>query len=92
MAATIALSTAATAAGAYFGSERRAKTNIVQVGTRSDGLNVYDFDYREGFGPSGRQRGVMREEVAELRPDALGPRNAEGVLTVNYAVLSDEGL
>lgn len=72
-------------------SERRVKHNIVPVSSRSDGLTVYDFDYRKGYGlANGRQRGVMRDEVAQLRPDALGP-TINGIGTVNYSVLGDEG-
>lgn len=64
-------------------SDRRAKTNIVRVGTLEDGLGVYDFDYVWG-GP--RQRGVMADEVAELRPWALGPVIG-GFASVNYGAL-----
>jgi hypothetical protein len=71
---------------AYLGkpSERRLKTNIEQVGTLSDGLNVYDFDYVWG-GP--RERGVMVDEVERLRPWALGPITPEGYRTVDYSKL-----
>lgn len=62
-------------------SDRRLKTNIQLIGTRSDGLNLYSFDL---FGqPS---VGVMADEVAIHRPDALGPI-VRGYSTVNYGVL-----
>jgi hypothetical protein len=75
-----------------FGSEPALKTNVVKVGEYPDGLGIYDFDYLpiEGriaeFMPSGRQRGVMADEVESLRPWALGPV-IEGYRTVNYGAL-----
>lgn len=67
---------------AIFASDRRLKTNIALVGQRPDGLNVYSYDYIWGE-PS---VGVMADEVAVLRPEALGPTIA-GFATVNYGVL-----
>lgn len=68
-------------------SEPRLKENIKYVGTRADGLDVYDFDYRRGFGlPEGRFRGVMADQVEKLRPDALGPK-INGYRTVDYGRL-----
>ena len=61
-------------------SDRRLKTNIVQVGTRSDGLGVYEFDYVWG---GGRQVGLMAQEVMRLYPEAVGER--DGYLTVDYS-------
>jgi len=75
---------AGSAMGAASGmfSDRRLKTNIKQVGTLSDGLGVYSYDYIWGE-PS---VGVMADEVAQLRPWALGaPVN--GFATVNYEAL-----
>jgi hypothetical protein len=46
-------------------SDRRLKTNIVHVDTLEDGLKVYEYDL---FGK--RQKGVMADEVKELRPEA----------------------
>lgn len=75
------LGTGAAAAGAV--SDRRLKVNIEKVGELRDGLGVYDFDY---VWPSERQRGVMADEVAELRPWALGAK-VEGYSTVHYGLL-----
>jgi hypothetical protein len=61
-------------------SDIRLKTNIVKVGERADGLNVYDFDYIWG---GERQRGLMAHEVADVYPDAVGVRN--GYLMVDYS-------
>lgn len=56
------------AAGAA-ASDRRLKVDIVKVGSFDDGLGVYDFSYRDD--PDGtRYRGVMADEVKELRPHA----------------------
>jgi hypothetical protein len=76
------------AASAY--SDRRLKMNVTPLGEwddRGDGLNRYSYFYKPDLGlPSGRQVGVMADEVAELRPWALGEvRN--GYATVNYDAL-----
>lgn len=70
--------TAASVAGAA--SDRRLKTNIEKVDTLTDGLGIYDFDY---IWPGERQRGVMADEVAKLRPWALGA-TVGGYATVHY--------
>lgn len=78
--------------GALLASDPRLKTNIEKVGEEPDGLGIYDYDYLpiEGqiadYMPPGRQRGVMADEVAELRPWALGPV-VDGYRTVNYGAL-----
>jgi hypothetical protein len=83
---------AGTALSAYAGSDIRLKANVEKVGEYPDGLGIYEWDYLpiEGriaaFMPEGRQRGVMADEVAELRPYALGPV-IEGYATVNYGAL-----
>ncbi len=64
----------AAAGGAAAASDRRLKTNIVKIGEMRDGLGVFDFDYRDPKHGAGRQRGVMADEVARLRPWALGPK------------------
>jgi len=63
-------------------SDRRLKTNIEQIGTLADGLGLYRWIYR--WGESGE--GVMADEVAQLRPWALGPVIG-GYATVNYGAL-----
>ncbi len=80
---------AAASAGsaALFASDRRLKENVERIGELSDGLGVYEYDYRSGFGlPEERQMGVMADEVELLRPWALGPV-VNGYATVNYAAL-----
>lgn len=64
-------------------SDRRLKTAIRKVGEFSDGLGIYTFRYH---GQKNRMRGVMADEVARLRPWALG-RTIAGYRTVNYGAL-----
>lgn len=87
------LQAAGAAAGAYAASDPALKHNVERLGSRPDGLGVYVFDYIDppsdeiaAFMPSGRHVGVMADEVAILRPDALGPV-IDGYQTVNYGVL-----
>ena len=64
-------------------SDRRLKTDIKRVGITDDGLPVYTYRYVMG-GPV--HMGVMADEVAARRPDALGVMT-EGFATVNYGEL-----
>ena len=64
-------------------SDRRLKEDIVKVGEMPDGLGVYRFRY---IGGVKRFVGVMADEVARLRPWALGPTLA-GFRTVNMGAL-----
>lgn len=64
-------------------SDRRLKTDIVKIGEEPDGLGIYRFRY---LGQLARVVGVMADEVAQLRPWALGRRVA-GYATVNYGAL-----
>jgi hypothetical protein len=73
--------------GASFFSDERLKRDIVRVGELGDGLPIVDFNYRDGLGlPEGRFRGVIAQDVARLRPHALGP-TVNGFKTVNYELL-----
>lgn len=81
---TIGAGLNAAGSAAMLFSDRRLKTDIQRVGTRSDGLGVYDYRYIWG-GPV--QRGVMADEVAVLRPDALG-EPVNGFARVNYEALA----
>lgn len=64
-------------------SDRRLKTDIEKIGEEADGLGIYAFRY---IGQLVRVVGVMAEEVARLRPWALG-RTIAGYATVNYGRL-----
>lgn len=69
---------------AIMASDRRLKKNIRKLFTRLDGLGVYLYQYIWGKW----HIGVMADEVAVLRPDALGP-SMGGFMTVNYGVLNN---
>lgn len=64
-------------------SDRRLKREIERVGQFPDGLGIYRYRYVMGVK---RVLGVMADEVAKLRPWALGPERA-GYTTVNYGAL-----
>jgi hypothetical protein len=70
-------------AASLFKSDRRAKEDIKQIGTRPDGLGVYEYTLKD---TGQRQIGVMADEVAALRPEALGPV-VDGYQTVRYGLL-----
>ena len=72
---------AATAAPAF--SDPRIKSNVKPIGQRPDGLGVYEYDNNL---TGQRETGVMADEVAKSRPDALGP-TVGGLATVDYAKL-----
>jgi hypothetical protein len=59
------------------------KKNVQYLFTRLDGLRVYLFKYLWNE----LAVGVMADEVAIHRPDALGPK-VLGFSTVNYGVLN----
>jgi len=61
-------------------SDRRLKDDIELIGRLDDGLGVYRYRYKWEDEP---RVGVMADEVAELRPEALGPV-IQGFATVYY--------
>lgn len=64
-------------------SDRRLKRDIELVEREADGLGIYSYRYVMS---AKRVLGVMADEVAKLRPWALGPERA-GYMTVNYGAL-----
>lgn len=64
-------------------SDRRLKRAVELVGREADGLGIYLCRY---VWSRTRRLMVMADEVAKLRPWALGPRRA-GFATVNYGAL-----
>jgi hypothetical protein len=64
-------------------SDRELKRDIEKIGERPDGLGVYKYRY---IGQDQERVGVMADEVAALRPDALGPVK-HGFATVDYEAL-----
>jgi hypothetical protein len=69
------------AAAAVAMSDERLKTNITPVGKNRDGLTVYQYMYNDGSGPF---IGVMAQEVAKIKPEALGPE-VNGYRSVDYS-------
>lgn len=78
----------AAAAYAAAGSDRRLKDDVTLVGYLEDGLGVYEWTYKPDMGmPEGRFRGVMADEVKELRPQAYIEDFKDGYAGVDYARL-----
>ncbi|MEL7098629.1 MAG: tail fiber domain-containing protein [Pseudomonadota bacterium] len=67
-------------------SDRRLKTDILQVGTTAHGLPLYQYRYVHG---QITWEGVMAQDVAKVRPDAVILRDS-GTLAVDYARLGIE--
>lgn len=75
------------AAGAIAKSDVRLKKNIHKVGELDNGLNVYQYRYIDD--DEKVHLGVMAQEVAEIKPEALGPLTEDGYMTVDYGKLGD---
>jgi hypothetical protein len=73
------------AAGGAF-SDPDLKTDIVLLETEPDGLGIYEYKYEWESPDAPLHVGVMADEVAALRPHALGPE-VDGFMTVNYEAL-----
>lgn len=75
------------------GCDPALKQNVVRVGTHPTGIGIYLFDYkpehRAQFG-SGRQLGVMADEVQTVCPQAVSI-GVHGFRTVAYDVLGGFG-
>jgi hypothetical protein len=70
-------------------SDIRMKENIELIGYMSNGLNVYDFDYKPEYKDKaghGRFRGVMAQEVEKVIPYAVITLD-DGYKMVNYSLL-----
>ena len=72
----------ASIAAPFIGSDIRIKENIVPEGARWKGLQIYNYNYRGDPTP---RRGVMAQEVEQVRPDAVATIN--NIKHVNYGVL-----
>lgn len=81
------------AASAYtaFGSDRRLKENIKEVGVdQRTALTLYEFNYKKEFSdPSKRYIGVMADEVELVYPDAVEDTDL-GFKVVRYDLLGIE--
>ena len=78
------LGSAAMKAG-MFGSDRRIKKDIKQVGKLDNGLPVYLFRY---LGDAAYQIGLMAQDVEQVNPDAVR-ETASGIKMVNYEMAID---
>lgn len=78
-----------TSGGGTF-SDRRMKKDIVQIGTRNDGLNNYQWVYKND--PTGTvQTGFMADEVKDIYPDAFIENfSGTGFAGVNYAAIPQD--
>lgn len=72
------------AAGAVAASDRRLKRDIKAIGTTPEGLTKYEWYYKAN--PFFKYEGVMADEVAAKKPEALGPV-INGYMTVDYSKL-----
>ena len=71
------------------GSDRSMKESIVRIGTHPLGYGVYLFDFKPEFRArfgSGRQFGVMADEVEQVMPEAVS-LHPDGYKRVDYAML-----
>lgn len=62
-------------------SDKRAKTDIQEVGKLNNGLPVYSYRYK---GSPLQQIGLMAQDVEKSRPEAVATR-PDGLKAVNYA-------
>lgn len=77
---------ASAAQSAAMASDRRLKVDIERIGEESDGLGLYRYRYVTDAPDAPLREGVMADEVAALRPWALGPERG-GFATVDYGRL-----
>lgn len=78
-----ALLAALSSLGVKFLSDRRLKRNIRRIGTHPSGVARVSWDWIDG---SGSDVGVIAQELAEVRPDAV-VRGADGYLRVDYSMI-----
>jgi len=70
-------------------SDRRVKENIVRIDSHPAGFGLYLFDYKPEFNGrygTGRQFGVMADEVEQVLPAAVSIAD-DGFKRVNYTML-----
>lgn len=68
------------AAGVYKYSDKRLKKNVKKIGKTNDGQNLYAYEYKGSDDP---QIGLMAQEVAKKKPDAVAVMPS-GYLAVDY--------
>jgi len=62
-------------------SDRRLKSNIKRVGTHELGIGIYEYDIFDR-----RERGVMAQELLEVKPEAVYHR-PDGYMMVDYGAI-----
>lgn len=72
--------TLGSAAVKYWPSDARLKTDIKEVGTAHNGMPLYSYRYKGSNIP---QVGVMAQDVAKVKPDAV-VKTPSGFLAVDY--------
>lgn len=72
-------------------SDLRAKENLVRIGQHPLGFGLYLYNYRPAFSHcgTGRQFGVIAQEVEALMPQAVHV-DAQGLRSVDYGLLGIE--
>lgn len=73
-------------------SDESMKKNVKQIGgTRPDGLNVYEYEYKDQYkdiAGYGKQVGFMAQEVEKIYPEAIGRDSKSGKKTIDYSKIS----
>ena len=66
-------------------SDRRAKTDISEVGKTGDGQKIYAYRYKHEGEDGPIHMGLMAQEVEKKKPEAVktGP---DGLKRVNYGI------
>lgn len=83
------LGAAAIQKGVLFGSDRRLKKNIQFVDQLENGINVYEFEYKDEFKDRhghGVHYGFMADEVEQVIPEAVVTMG-DGYKAVNYSLV-----
>ena len=69
------------------GSDISIKENIRQIGVLSNGLGVYEYEYKPAYKNTwgyGQQIGVMAQEVEQIIPEAVSV-HPDGYKMVDYS-------
>jgi len=66
-------------------SDRRAKTDIAEVGKTKDGQKVYSYRYKHEGENGPVHMGLMAQEVEKRKPEAV-QTGADGLKRVNYGI------
>ena len=86
---------ASTAAGIYGAlSDASLKKKVKKTGKSKDGTNTYSWEWNDSakqkFGLEGKDSGVLAQDVAKKKPNAVKREPSKGKLTVDYSVLGED--